>query len=81
MMAEESNIKELVRALCTEFQLDFPQPRNGQECIDLSNQLLQACMLEFANDRILKSTIGIQTEGGFGINLSFIEDVKEDENN
>jgi hypothetical protein len=68
------NVKELIKALCIEFQSGYPQPRNAQECIDVANSVLQSAMLEFVNDRVVQSSIGVATQNGFRINLAFTDE-------
>lgn len=75
----QNNIKEILKALCIEFQLGYPQPRNAQECVDLANSVMQSAMLEFANDRIMQSSIGVATQNGFKISLQFAESDGEEE--
>jgi len=74
----ESTTKEIIKALCMEYQLGFPQPRNAQECLDLANSLLQNAMLEFCEDRIVQSNLGIVTQEGFRISLAFEGEEAED---
>ena len=69
-MANE--IKDFLKALCLEYQLGNPTPRTAQECVDLANSVLQSAMMEFVpNDRIVQSSIGVATQNGFKVNLSF----------
>ena len=74
----QQSIKDLLKALCMEFQLGYPQPRSSQECVDLANSVMQSSMLEFANDRIVQSNIGIATQNGFKVTLQFTGEEEEE---
>ena len=64
--------KEILKALCLEYQLGIPIPRNAQECVDLANMVLQSAMLEFVpNDRIIQSNIGAMTQNGVKVSIGF----------
>ena len=78
-MVGQTSVKDLLRTLCQEFQLGYPQPRNAQECVDLANSVLQGAMLEFGTDRVVQSNIGVATQNGFRVNLAFTEDTEEEE--
>jgi hypothetical protein len=79
MVMGQTSVKDLLKALCLEYQLGYPQPRNAQECVDLANSVLQSSMLEFAQDRIVQSSIGVSTQNGFKVNLQFIEEEESEE--
>jgi hypothetical protein len=78
-MTSVENVKEIIKALCTELQTGFPEPRNAQECVDLTNAFMQNAILLFSTDKVAQSTIGVETEQGFRLSLTYQAPKEEEE--
>jgi hypothetical protein len=70
-MTSVENVKEIIKALCTELQLGYTEPRSVQECIELSNGVMLNATNLFANDIIVRSSIGVATGKGFRMALNY----------
>jgi hypothetical protein len=79
-MASVENVKEIIKALCTELQTGFSEPRNAQECMDLTNAIMQNAFMMFSKDSVVQSTIGVETAQGFRLSLTYQAPKDEDEN-
>lgn len=81
-MTSVENVKEIIKALCTELQTGFSEPRNAQECVDLTNAIMQNAFIMFSKDSIVQSTIGVETEQGFRLSLTYHapkDDIEEED--
>jgi len=78
-MTSVENVKEIIKALCTELQLGYPEPRNVQECMELSNGVMHNATSLFANDIIVQSSIGVATGKGFRMTLNYQPEETETE--
>lgn len=78
-MPSIENVKEIIKALCTELQLGYPEPRNVQECMELSNGVMHNATNLFANDVIVQSSIGCATGKGFRMALNYQPEEPETE--